>query len=70
MVWAWSLFCFFFVFFSPKYACVFFFPAPVHRGDRIAQLILEKITTPDVVQVDCLPDTARGGAGFGSTGVS
>ena len=38
-------------------------------GDRIAQLILERIVTPEVVQVDDLDDTDRGEGGFGSTGV-
>ena len=42
----------------------------VKRGDRIAQLILEKIATPDVVAVDDLDDSARGAGGFGSTGVA
>ncbi|KAJ9095008.1 hypothetical protein QFC21_005801 [Naganishia friedmannii] len=50
-------------------------------GDRIAQLILERIVTPDVVEVDLLhvltsafgydqdlDATARGSGGFGSTG--
>ncbi|KAJ9115488.1 hypothetical protein QFC22_005246 [Naganishia vaughanmartiniae] len=37
-------------------------------GDRIAQLILERIVTPDVVEVDDLDATARGSGGFGSTG--
>jgi dUTP pyrophosphatase len=37
-------------------------------GDRIAQLIIEKISTPEVVQVVSLDDTARGSGGFGSTG--
>ncbi len=37
-------------------------------GDRIAQLILEKIAIADVVEVDSLADTARGAGGFGSTG--
>jgi dUTP pyrophosphatase len=41
----------------------------VARGDRVAQLILERISTPPVEEVDALPDTARGAAGFGSTGV-
>ncbi len=43
---------------------------PVKRGDRIAQLILERISMADCVEVEELPDTERGGAGFGSTGVS
>lgn len=38
------------------------------KGERIAQLILEKITTPDVVVVENLDDTDRGVGGFGSTG--
>ncbi len=42
----------------------------VKRGDRIAQLILERISTPEVVEVPELDDTDRGAGGFGSTGVS
>jgi dUTP pyrophosphatase len=41
----------------------------VKRGDRIAQLILERIVTPEVVEVDDLEATMRGAGGFGSTGV-
>lgn len=41
----------------------------VKRGDRIAQLILEQIVTPEVVEVDDLEATMRGAGGFGSTGV-
>lgn len=37
-------------------------------GDRIAQLILEKIETPLVEEVDRLDATERGVGGFGSTG--
>ncbi len=40
----------------------------VRKGDRIAQLILEKITTPELEIVDSLDDTDRGSDGFGSTG--
>jgi dUTP pyrophosphatase len=42
----------------------------VSAGDRVAQLILEKIITPDVVEVDDLDATVRGAGGYGSTGVS
>jgi len=42
----------------------------VSKGDRVAQLVLEKISTPDVVEVDDLDSTARGNGGFGSTGVA
>lgn len=38
------------------------------RGDRVAQLIIEKIEAPDLIQVDSLIETDRGHNGFGSTG--
>lgn len=41
----------------------------VSKHDRIAQLILERILTPPVVEVTDLGATARGSSGFGSTGV-
>ena len=41
----------------------------VNMGDRIAQLILEKIDTPPVEEVQCLGETVRGVGGFGSNGV-
>jgi dUTP pyrophosphatase len=41
----------------------------VERGDRIAQLILEKISMADLLEVDELSVTDRGEGGFGSTGV-
>lgn len=37
-------------------------------GDRIAQLILEKIVILPVTVVECLETTERGSGGFGSTG--
>ena len=40
----------------------------LERGDRIAQLILEKITLPEIEVVSCLDSTERGEGGFGSTG--
>ncbi|ORY81665.1 dUTP diphosphatase [Neocallimastix californiae] len=40
----------------------------VKKGDRIAQLILERIYIPEVVEVDELDETTRGAGGFGSTG--
>jgi len=42
----------------------------VEIGDRIAQLIIERIELPHVQEVDELDDTIRGGGGFGSTGVA
>ncbi|KAH9179992.1 dUTP pyrophosphatase [Lactarius sanguifluus] len=40
----------------------------VDEGDRIAQLVIERIETPSVVEVDDLEATHRGANGFGSTG--
>ncbi|CAH9062624.1 unnamed protein product [Cuscuta europaea] len=41
----------------------------VKVGDRIAQLIIERIATPEVEEVEDLDSTVRGSGGFGSTGV-
>ena len=41
----------------------------INMGDKIAQLIFEKIKTPEVVEVDSLEETGRGEKGFGSTGI-
>ena len=40
----------------------------IQPGDRIAQLIIERIELPDVEEVDELPQTGRGAACLGSTG--
>jgi dUTPase len=40
----------------------------VKRGDRIAQLILEKIMIAEVAEVQELDETIRGEGGIGSTG--
>ena len=42
----------------------------VTKGDRVAQLICEKIEYPKLVEMDELPDTKRGSSGFGSTGIN
>jgi deoxyuridine 5'-triphosphate nucleotidohydrolase len=42
----------------------------IKRGDRVAQLILERISMADMEEVQELPDTERGVAGFGSTGIN
>ena len=42
----------------------------IKRGDRIAQLILERICMADLVEVEELSSTERGTGGFGSTGIS
>jgi len=43
-------------------------PVHVERGDRIAQLLVQRVELWDVVEVDGLDETGRGAAGFGSTG--
>lgn len=45
-------------------------PFTVVRGDRIAQLVIQRVERAEFVVVDELDDTERGAAGFGSTGVS
>ncbi|KAJ8247847.1 hypothetical protein GJAV_G00251190 [Gymnothorax javanicus] len=40
----------------------------VKKGDRIAQLICEKICYPELEECETLDETARGPDGFGSTG--
>ena len=58
---------------SPKVGVVLFNHGKddlkVDVGDRVAQLVVEKIATPEVVEVEDLQATARGAGGFGSTGV-
>ncbi|NXO63538.1 DUT protein, partial [Phainopepla nitens] len=40
----------------------------IKKGDRIAQLICERIYYPELEEVEALDDTERGEGGFGSTG--
>jgi len=40
----------------------------VHPGDRIAQLVLEKISMAELEELPTLDETDRGDGGFGSTG--
>ncbi|AAG02708.1 dUTPase [Betaentomopoxvirus amoorei] len=40
----------------------------INRGDRISQLICEKILYPKMLKVDSLSETKRSDFGFGSTG--
>jgi dUTP pyrophosphatase len=40
----------------------------IRHGDRIAQLILEQVGLPEVIEVETLDDTSRDAGGFGSTG--
>ncbi|XP_076048152.1 deoxyuridine triphosphatase [Oratosquilla oratoria] len=43
-------------------------PYEVVKGDRIAQLICERIFYPELEECETLDDTERGKDGFGSTG--
>ena len=40
------------------------------RGDRIAQLVIQKVEHAEFIEVSELPGSGRGAGGFGSTGVS
>jgi dUTP pyrophosphatase len=44
-------------------------PFEVAPGDRIAQLMLVRHSAPDLEESDSLAESARGGGGFGSTGI-
>lgn len=43
-------------------------PFEIRRGDRIAQMVIARHERAEWVEVDALPETARGAGGFGSTG--
>jgi dUTP diphosphatase len=43
-------------------------PAKISRGDRIAQLVVQRVERADFLRVDELPDSLRGAGGHGSTG--
>ena len=40
------------------------------KGDRIAQLVIQKVETAEFISVDSLDESARGASGFGSTGIA
>lgn len=42
----------------------------VKRGDRIAQLVIQRVPVVELVEVEELDETDRGAGGFGSSGVS
>jgi dUTP pyrophosphatase len=43
-------------------------PVTLARGDRIAQLVVQRVEHVELVDVGELPDSTRGAGGFGSTG--
>jgi dUTP pyrophosphatase len=44
-------------------------PVVIHRGDRIAQMVICPVMRALLVESDSLPDTIRGDGGFGHTGL-
>ncbi|MFI9511157.1 dUTP diphosphatase [Nocardia sp. NPDC052566] len=43
-------------------------PIELRRGDRIAQLLVQRVELVDFVEVDSLDETTRGAGGYGSSG--
>jgi dUTP pyrophosphatase len=43
-------------------------PIQLQRGDRLAQLVIQRVERAHFVEVDDLPESVRGEGGFGSTG--
>lgn len=43
-------------------------PFTIHRGDRIAQLIVSKVYSAKIVETEYLNSSSRGDGGFGHTG--
>ncbi len=44
-------------------------PIRIERGERIAQLVIQRVPVVELVEVDELDETDRGSGGFGSSGV-
>jgi dUTP pyrophosphatase len=42
--------------------------ASVRRGDRVAQLVIQRVERAELIEVTELPASERGAGGFGSTG--
>jgi dUTP pyrophosphatase len=42
--------------------------AVIARGDRVAQLVIQRVEPAELIEVDELPPSDRGPGGFGSTG--
>jgi dUTP pyrophosphatase len=45
-------------------------PVELRRGDRIAQLVFQRVERAVFTEVDALPESMRGAGGYGSTGGS
>jgi dUTP pyrophosphatase len=44
-------------------------PIEIRRGDKIAQLVIQRVERCELIEVEDLDGTTRGEGGFGSTGV-
>ncbi|MFP5469575.1 MAG: dUTP diphosphatase [Alphaproteobacteria bacterium] len=44
-------------------------PFTITRGERIAQMVIASVAQAQFIEVADLPETGRGGGGFGSTGL-
>jgi dUTP pyrophosphatase len=45
-------------------------PFVIHRGDRIAQMVVAPVARAEISEVKSLDETERGASGFGSTGTN
>lgn len=45
-------------------------PVTLRRGDRVAQVVFQRFERAIFTEVDALPESVRGGGGYGSTGVA
>ena len=43
-------------------------PYTIEPNERIAQMVIQPVEIPEIIEVDELDDTSRGAGGFGSTG--
>lgn len=44
-------------------------PVVINAGEKIAQLLIQRVEQPEVHEATELSDTSRGAGGFGSTGI-
>lgn len=54
----------------PLYNTDQYTPFEIHKGDRIAQLVIMLVIHAELNRVDSLDSTERGANGFGSTGMN
>jgi dUTP pyrophosphatase len=41
----------------------------IKKGDKVAQMLVQKVESPEIVETDKLDETTRGAGAFGSTGL-